>query len=411
MNLLKEMYDQPGLDNYDRAIDMINTAVEKHENNFDKIADVDSLIEYLKGVHHDFNEQLEQTVRDIIADETNNETNDEEDLYQHRDNYNKGLTPEEDEEFRGGGKYNRDTAPDFRGSGKQPTYFSNNENKRYQGKLKSAARIINKPKPEEEEFDGWTRGLEDEILTPTGTQRLQKMTRNRNIKTRNKHQHRSHRRSLSKTGRAHRRGPGLEQEELNDFLTPAGRKRFTNTDWDEEVSKFRKRRPKDDYGRASKRVMRRKRTTHSSNPFSVSFEQEETFPERVRRYQDETDKLIADNRKRKMARKYGISGPSSRKRRRIGRGTGRPLGSFGLKFESFKQFNEMYRDSQHGLTIDLSGPEGNAFYLIGQAKKLAKELGKDGKAIAEEMMSSDYKNVLSVFKREFGSIVTLINET
>ncbi len=112
-----------------------------------------------------------------------------------------------------------------------------------------------------------------------------------------------------------------------------------------------------------------------------------------------------------MARKYGISGPSSRKRRRIGRGTGRPLGTFGLKFESFKQFNEMYRDSQHGLTIDLSGPEGNAFYLIGQAKKLAKELGKDGKAIAEEMISGDYKNVLSVFKREFGSIVTLINET
>ena len=40
---------------------------------------------------------------------------------------------------------------------------------------------------------------------------------------------------------------------------------------------------------------------------------------------------------------------------------------------------------------------------------LAKELGKDSEAIVKEMSSGDYENVLDVFEREFGSIVTLIN--
>lgn len=60
-----------------------------------------------------------------------------------------------------------------------------------------------------------------------------------------------------------------------------------------------------------------------------------------------------------------------------------------------------------GIEIDLTGPKGNAFYLIGQAKTLAKQLGKDHKAIAEEMMSGDYEYLLEVFEREFGEYVTL----
>ena len=39
-----------------------------------------------------------------------------------------------------------------------------------------------------------------------------------------------------------------------------------------------------------------------------------------------------------------------------------------------------------GIEIDLTGPDGNAFVLIGTAGNLAKQLGLDGKAIRTEMM-------------------------
>lgn len=58
--------------------------------------------------------------------------------------------------------------------------------------------------------------------------------------------------------------------------------------------------------------------------------------------------------------------------------------------------------------IDLSGPAGNAFAMLGYAHKLAKELGKDGKAITDEMQSGDYENLISVFDREFGEFVDLV---
>lgn len=59
------------------------------------------------------------------------------------------------------------------------------------------------------------------------------------------------------------------------------------------------------------------------------------------------------------------------------------------------------------LVIDLTGPDGNAFVLMGTAVNLAKQLGKDGKAIREEMMAGDYEHLLSVFDREFGDYVIL----
>ncbi len=58
-------------------------------------------------------------------------------------------------------------------------------------------------------------------------------------------------------------------------------------------------------------------------------------------------------------------------------------------------------------TIDLTGPEGNAYCLMGYAKQFAKQLDKDSDAIIEEMMSGDYENLVAVFDREFGSFVTL----
>jgi len=65
------------------------------------------------------------------------------------------------------------------------------------------------------------------------------------------------------------------------------------------------------------------------------------------------------------------------------------------------------KPKQNGITIDLTGPQGNAFYLLGTANNLAKQLGLNGKEIMEEMKSSDYENLLQVFDKNFGNIVTL----
>lgn len=65
-----------------------------------------------------------------------------------------------------------------------------------------------------------------------------------------------------------------------------------------------------------------------------------------------------------------------------------------------------------GLEIELNidGPDGNAFVLLGLAKRFAEQLGKDPKAIIEEMSGGDYKNLLRVFDREFGAFVTLTTD-
>lgn len=60
-----------------------------------------------------------------------------------------------------------------------------------------------------------------------------------------------------------------------------------------------------------------------------------------------------------------------------------------------------------GIEIDLTGPQGNAFALLGMASNLAKQLDLDADAIRSEMMSGDYENLIQVFDEYFGSIVTL----
>ncbi len=65
------------------------------------------------------------------------------------------------------------------------------------------------------------------------------------------------------------------------------------------------------------------------------------------------------------------------------------------------------KQKQRNLIIDLTGPDGNAFVLMGTAVNLARQLRKDGKAIREEMMAGDYEHLLSVFDREFGDYVIL----
>jgi len=62
------------------------------------------------------------------------------------------------------------------------------------------------------------------------------------------------------------------------------------------------------------------------------------------------------------------------------------------------------------ITIDLTGPEGNAFVLLGKAGSFAKQLGwnKDQiKDLHKRMTSGDYENLVSEFDKAFGTIVTL----
>lgn len=65
------------------------------------------------------------------------------------------------------------------------------------------------------------------------------------------------------------------------------------------------------------------------------------------------------------------------------------------------------KQPQSEIVIDLTGPEGNAFSLMATAVDLARRMGKDDKAIREEMMAGDYEHLLSVFDREFGDYVIL----
>ena len=62
------------------------------------------------------------------------------------------------------------------------------------------------------------------------------------------------------------------------------------------------------------------------------------------------------------------------------------------------------------IIIDLTGPQGNAFYLLGTAQNLAKQLNfskEKTEKLLSEMKSSDYENLLKVFDDNFGSFVIL----
>jgi len=59
------------------------------------------------------------------------------------------------------------------------------------------------------------------------------------------------------------------------------------------------------------------------------------------------------------------------------------------------------------IKIDLTGPDGNAFAIMGYAQRLAKQLGLDRDQIINEMMSGDYENLIKVFDKYFGDCVDL----
>ena len=62
------------------------------------------------------------------------------------------------------------------------------------------------------------------------------------------------------------------------------------------------------------------------------------------------------------------------------------------------------------IVIDLNGPEGNAFVLLGYAQNLCEQLNlpkTEIEKILDEMMSSDYDNLINIFDKNFGNLVIL----
>ena len=62
---------------------------------------------------------------------------------------------------------------------------------------------------------------------------------------------------------------------------------------------------------------------------------------------------------------------------------------------------------QKEIVIDRTGPEGNAYALMGYARRFSKQLGLDSVKIIDEMTNGDYEHLLKVFDNYFGSFVIL----
>jgi len=59
------------------------------------------------------------------------------------------------------------------------------------------------------------------------------------------------------------------------------------------------------------------------------------------------------------------------------------------------------------MEIDLTGPQGNAFFLLGTATRFARQLGMNEYEVMNEMQSGDYENLLEVFDKYFGDFVIM----
>lgn len=63
------------------------------------------------------------------------------------------------------------------------------------------------------------------------------------------------------------------------------------------------------------------------------------------------------------------------------------------------------------VTIDVSGPQGNAFALLGMARSIAAQLGWTKEAIEallERMQADDYDELVAVMDEELGEHIKFI---
>ena len=65
-----------------------------------------------------------------------------------------------------------------------------------------------------------------------------------------------------------------------------------------------------------------------------------------------------------------------------------------------------------GRVIDLQGPSGNAFALMGYADDFLRQMGRrhEFSAMRTQMMSGDYENLVRIFEENFGDYVELVNK-
>lgn len=61
-------------------------------------------------------------------------------------------------------------------------------------------------------------------------------------------------------------------------------------------------------------------------------------------------------------------------------------------------------------TIDLSGPQGNAFALLGIAAMICHKTGREWEPIRKDMTHGDYHHLIAVFEREFKAFYKLENK-
>lgn len=59
------------------------------------------------------------------------------------------------------------------------------------------------------------------------------------------------------------------------------------------------------------------------------------------------------------------------------------------------------------IVVDLDGPDGNAFFLLGLARKLCRQMGEDPAPLVAELTSRDYEHLVTEFDRRFGDLVDL----
>jgi len=68
------------------------------------------------------------------------------------------------------------------------------------------------------------------------------------------------------------------------------------------------------------------------------------------------------------------------------------------------------KDKFRKRVIDLNGPEGNAFCLLGTAMSLCKQIGISSERteeIVDELKSSDYEHLITTFDKYFGKLIDL----
>jgi len=68
------------------------------------------------------------------------------------------------------------------------------------------------------------------------------------------------------------------------------------------------------------------------------------------------------------------------------------------------------KDTTRKQVIDLTGPQGNAFYLLGLAVKLCNQIGFSGlgtTGILDDLKGGDYEHLITRFDYHFGDVIDL----